>query len=82
MNIIKFLLEFIRIPNLSRAFDPNFLSNGLLNKAADFLLDWVNKQNIKGLKSEIIQEKERTPLIYIEIEPTNPGAQTILYYGA
>jgi hypothetical protein len=61
-------MDFIRIPNLSRDYDKEWNSNGLLEKAAKHLLDWVMKQNIKGLKGEIKQLENLSPFIIIEIE--------------
>lgn len=43
-------MEYIRIPNLSRNFDPDWQTNGLLEKAADHIKIWVEDLNIKGLK--------------------------------
>lgn len=33
-SVIPSLVEFIKIPNLSRGFDPEWATNGLLEKAA------------------------------------------------
>jgi hypothetical protein len=33
-SLIPSLVEFIKIPNLSRGFDPEWATNGLLEKAA------------------------------------------------
>lgn len=38
------LEEFVRIPNLSKNFDKEWNTNGLLEKAAHFLLEWAKKQ--------------------------------------
>lgn len=35
---------FIEIPNLTPAFDPEFLSNGLIDNAVDFVVDFAEKQ--------------------------------------
>eukprot|EP01017_Pseudomicrothorax_dubius_P032175 TRINITY_DN4183_c0_g1_i1.p1 TRINITY_DN4183_c0_g1~~TRINITY_DN4183_c0_g1_i1.p1 ORF type:complete len:503 (-),score=169.11 TRINITY_DN4183_c0_g1_i1:111-1619(-) len=80
-NIIPSLLDFVRIPNLSRLYDPEWKTNGLLEKAANFLIDWVKSQNIKGLSIELVTEPERPPLIFAEIAPSQQGAGTILFYG-
>ncbi len=49
-------MDYVRIPNLSRAFDPEWETNGLLPKAAVHIKDWIEKQNVKGLKIEIITD--------------------------
>ncbi len=45
------------------------------------MIDWVKTVNVKGLKVDLYQDEGRTPLIYIEIDATNPNAETILLYG-
>ena len=73
----------MKIPNLSKLYDKNWKNNGYLEQAATHLVNWVHSQNLKGIKCEIIYHKEdnRTPLIYIDVEPTEPGTGTVLYYG-
>ena len=53
--MIPALQEFIKIPNLSRGFDPEWATNGLLEQAASLIKTWVEGLQIKGLKSEIIK---------------------------
>lgn len=73
------ILDYIRIPNLSRAFDPDWQTNGLALKAAEHIKSWVEKLGIKGLKSEIIIDEGLSPLIYTEVEGDLP--YTVFYYG-
>lgn len=73
------LVEYIRIPNQSKAFDPEWNTNGLLKKAADHINDWVKNFQIAGLKSEVIKDPEFSPIIFIEI-PGNVD-DTFLFYG-
>jgi hypothetical protein len=35
------LKEYIEIPNLSRSYDPEYLTNGLLEKAGHLIKDWI-----------------------------------------
>jgi len=44
-------MEYIKIPNLSRNFDPDWQSNGLLEKAAEHVKSWVEELTIEGAKS-------------------------------
>jgi hypothetical protein len=39
--MLEGLKEFIRIPNLSRDFDANWATNGLLEKAGEFVMNWI-----------------------------------------
>lgn len=50
-SVVPSLVEFIKIPNLSRGFDTQWATNGLLEKAANHIKDWVEKLEIKGLKT-------------------------------
>lgn len=50
------LVEFIKIDNLSRSFDANWKTNGKLEQAAKHIIDWVTKQEIKGLQIELIKD--------------------------
>lgn len=40
-SVIKSLSDFVAIPNLSKSFDKEWASNGLLEKAANHIKDWV-----------------------------------------
>jgi len=40
-EMLEALKEFIRIPNLSRDFDPDWATNGLLEKAGTFVQHWI-----------------------------------------
>ena len=50
-SAVPSLQEFIKIPNLSRTYDPEWNTNGLLEKAANHIKGWVEGLQIKGLKS-------------------------------
>jgi len=80
-NLLLSTIEFIKIPNLSRGYDPEWNTNGLLQRAAKHLLDWTLKQNVKGLKAEIFDEKDLTPMLFVEIDGSSPDSETVLFYG-
>lgn len=58
------LQDYIRIPNLSRNFDKEWATNGLLEKAAEHIKSWVENQGVKGLTTEIIKYDNLSPIIY------------------
>jgi acetylornithine deacetylase/succinyl-diaminopimelate desuccinylase-like protein len=78
-EILPNLSEFIRIDNLSPFYDTEWNSNGKQDKAAHFCLDWVLKQNIKGLKGEIVKDEDKSPLIFIEIDAQGSDKNILLY---
>jgi acetylornithine deacetylase/succinyl-diaminopimelate desuccinylase-like protein len=78
-SIIPTLQQYIRIPNQSPLYDPEWATNGHMQKAVGLAVDWVKKQNIPGLKIEVQQLQGRTPLIFIEID--GDSSSTVLMYG-
>jgi len=48
------LMDFVRVPNTSPLFDPDWATNGLTQKAYKVLLDWATAQNIAGFAYEVI----------------------------
>lgn len=78
-SIIPNLMEYIRIPNKSPLFDPQWQANGHMDKAIELMTDWCKKQSVTGMKLEVVRLENRTPVIFIEI----PGSseETILLYG-
>ena len=78
-SIIPELVEYIRIPNKSPAFDPDWQKNGYMDQVVEQFAAWSQRQNIKGMQLDVVRLPKRTPLIYIDI----PGdiENTILLYG-
>lgn len=65
---------------MSRGFDENWATNGLLEQAANHVKSWVEALGINGLKSEIIKHEGYSPLIFTEVDGQIPD-RTILFYG-
>lgn len=78
-EILPALCDFVRIDNLSPFFDLEWNSNGKLEKAAEFCLNWAARQGIKGFKGEIIKDEDKTPLIFIEIDAQGSDKNFMLY---
>ena len=78
-SIITELVEYIRVPNKSPAFDPDWQSNGFMEQVVDQFVAWSQHQNIEGMELDVIRLPKRTPLIFIDI----PGdtENTVLLYG-
>ena len=75
-------MEYIRIPNLSRSYDNEWNSNGLLEKAADFIKNWILAQGVQGLSMNFLQEKGRSPTLFVEIQPFNSSSnKNVMMYG-
>ena len=83
-QIVPALTEYIRIPNKSPAFDPQWKEHGHMDRAVDLIASWCRERDLRGMKLEVVRLKnpaggERTPVIFIEI----PGQadDTVLLYG-
>ena len=78
-QIIPELCEYIKIPNKSPAFDPDWEQHGHMETAVQQLEAWCKKQPIKGMSVEIVRIDGRTPVLFLDI----PGASddVVLLYG-
>jgi acetylornithine deacetylase/succinyl-diaminopimelate desuccinylase-like protein len=79
--IVPTLVDYIRIPNKSPAFDPDWASHGYMEEAVRLFEGWARERLalLPGATLEIVQLPGRTPLILIEV-PGN-SAETVLLYG-
>ena len=73
------LTEYMRIPNKSPAFDPEWEQHGHMDAAVKLLESWARAHLPEGASLEIVRLPRRTPLMLLEI----PGQsrETILLYG-
>ncbi len=78
-SIVPKLVEYIRIPNKSPHFDKDWKAHGHMDKAVALIAEWCQARKIAGLKLQVIQKGNRTPVIFMEI----PGQidDTVLLYG-
>lgn len=79
-HILPSLKDYVAIPNKSPAFDANWAEHGYMQQAVDHLVDWAQRQNLRGASIDVLQLPNRTPVILIDIEGTHPE-QPILLYG-
>ncbi len=78
-SIIPEISEYIRIPNKSPHFDPDWERHGHMEKAVQMLEAWCKTQPIEGMTVEIVRIEGRTPVLFIDI----PGQSddVVLLYG-
>ncbi|MCH8101499.1 MAG: M20 family metallopeptidase [Proteobacteria bacterium] len=78
-SIVAEISEYIKVPNKSPIFDPDWERHGYMDTAVAMLEDWCRKQPIKGMQIEVVRIKGRTPLLFIDI----PGDsdEVVLLYG-
>jgi len=78
-SIVAELVEYIRIPNKSPHFDPNWAEHGHMERAAAHMERWCRQQPIAGMQVEIVRLPGRTPVLLCEIP--GRGEDTVLLYG-
>lgn len=78
-TITPALIDYIRIPNKSPVFDPEWKKNGYMDEAVTLITQWCQTHALPDMTLEVLCLPNRTPLIYIDI----PGESddTILLYG-
>src|SRR5579864_206626 len=80
-EIVPTLVEYIKIPNKSPMFDPDWAAHGYMDAAVAMFEAWARRKiaGFPGATLEIVRLPGRTPVIVIEI----PGANndTVLLYG-
>ena len=47
-SIVPTLVDYIKIPNKSAMFDPQWRENGHMDKAVELLAGWARKQPARG----------------------------------
>jgi acetylornithine deacetylase/succinyl-diaminopimelate desuccinylase-like protein len=79
--IVPTLVEYIRIPNKSPAFDPDWAAHGYMEEAVRLFERWARERlrALPGATLEIIRLPGRTPLMLIEVP--GGGPDTVLLYG-
>ncbi len=80
-EVVPTLVEYIRIPNKSPAFDPEWAAHGHMDKAVDLLAGWARRKiaALQGATLEIVRLEGRTPVILIDVP--GQGDDTVLLYG-
>src|ERR1700757_2050600 len=78
-SILDRLIAYVRIPNKSPMFDPQWERNGHMEAAVQLMAEWCRTQKIPGLKVEIRRLPGCTPLLLVDIPGELPGCA--LLYG-
>jgi acetylornithine deacetylase/succinyl-diaminopimelate desuccinylase-like protein len=78
-SIIPEISEYIKIPNKSPHFDPDWEKHGHMETAVQMLEAWCRTQPIEGMTVEVVRIEGRTPVLFIDI----PGQSddVVLLYG-
>ena len=78
-SIISELCEYIKVPNKSPMFDPDWEKHGYMDQAVAMFENWCRQQPIEGMQVEVVRIEGRTPVLFMEI----PGQsdEVVLLYG-
>jgi acetylornithine deacetylase/succinyl-diaminopimelate desuccinylase-like protein len=81
--IVPALVDYIKIPNKSPAFDPDWVAHGHMDQAVALFEDWARRHlaALPGATLDTLRLPGRTPLIVIEVPGTGGGADGVLLYG-
>jgi acetylornithine deacetylase/succinyl-diaminopimelate desuccinylase-like protein len=77
-SIIPEISEYIKVPNKSPHFDPDWDAHGHMETAVQMLEAWCKTQPIKDMTIEIVRIEGRTPLLFIDI-PGDSDDVVVLY---
>ena len=79
--VVPSLVDYIRIPNKSPSFDPDWAAHGYMDDAVKLMEAWARARiaPIKGATLEVVRLEKRTPVIFITIP--GEGTEPVLLYG-
>jgi acetylornithine deacetylase/succinyl-diaminopimelate desuccinylase-like protein len=84
-EIVPQLTEYIRIPNKSPLFDPQWQQHGYMDDAVRLMETWARGKldALPGATLEVIRLEGRTPLIFIDIPAAHGGRadDVVILYG-
>ena len=80
-EVIPTLVEYIKIPNKSPSFDPDWAAHGFMDEAVALFERWARAKlpALPGATLEVVRLPGRTPVILIDVP--GEGVDTVLLYG-
>src|SRR5580658_246458 len=78
-SITERLIAYVRIPNKSPMFDPQWESHGYMEAATALMADWCRAQALPGARVSVQRLPGRTPLLLVDVPGELPGS--VLLYG-
>ena len=80
-EIVPTLVEYIKIPNKSPSFDPDWATHGYMEDAVALFEGWARAKlpSLPGASLEVVRLPGRTPVIVIDVP--GEGEDTVLLYG-
>ena len=80
-EIVPTLVEYIKIPNKSPSFDPDWAAHGYMDDAVALFERWAQARlsSLPGSSLEVVRLPGRTPVILIDVP--GEGEDCVLLYG-
>src|SRR5271154_1009437 len=78
-SILERLQAYVRIPNKSPAFDPDWERHGYMDQAIELMADWCRAQPVMGMRVEVRRLPGLTPLLLVDVPGELP--ECVLLYG-
>lgn len=78
-KFVEPLQEFIKIPNLTPAFDPEYFTNGLVQQAINHVKAYAESLEIEGLTFNVNDKEGRCPMVVMVYE--GAGSPNVMIYG-
>jgi acetylornithine deacetylase/succinyl-diaminopimelate desuccinylase-like protein len=81
-DVLPALEDYIRIPNVSVAFDPDWEAHGHMARAVEVVRGWCAARPITGATVRLHELPGRTPLVVVDVPALGgPADDTVLLYG-
>ena len=82
-ELIPRLVEYVKVPAKSPAFDASWSAHGHLAAVIKSAEAWARAQALAGLQLEIVEIPGKTPCLFFDVPATNGlgGDKTVLFYG-
>src|SRR5690242_15752184 len=78
-SIVPRLFDYMRIPNKSPLYDPQWEEHGHMARAVALIEEWCRAQGLRGMSLEVVRLPGRTPLLFIDVP--GDGQDCVLLYG-
>jgi len=86
VDVLPALMEYMAIPNVSPAYDPDWVAGGHMAAAVELVRGWCEARPIEGMTVRVQELEGRTPVVVCDIPAFGGGStagheDTVLLYG-
>ncbi len=78
-SIVNELVDYVKIPNKSPLFDPDWATHGYMDQAVELMETWCRIHAPSDATVEVVRLEGRTPVLLVEVPGQNED--TVLLYG-